>query len=195
MRTRTKKDNSKSVYANRHGIVVRKNGKSSFYKYEQWKPKAGNQMFFQLKKEGLLQYQQQNKRSTDVEVTVDKLELNNVQRQMYRRLMYGLDNYSKQERAEMPSNVLAKIIRDYQKAQKILHVMKAKIFYAAETKLFNAIFTNESQQVKDRDADWMLPIPKEATLNKLGITPKMIVDEFIKRRLLPKNFYQLKPII
>lgn len=195
MRIRTKKDNSKVVSANRHGIVVRKNGKSSFYKYEQWKPKAGNQMFYQLKKEGLVQHQQQSKRSTDVEVTVDKLELNNVQRQMYRRLMYGLDNYSKQERAEMSTDVLVKIIRNYQKAQKILHVMKAKVFYAAETKLFNAIFTDENQQVKDRDADWMLPIPKEATLNKLGITPKMIIDEFIKRKLLPKNFYELKPVI
>lgn len=195
MRTRTKKDNSKVVSANRHGIVVKKNGKSSFYKYEQWKPKTGNQMFYQLNKEGLLQHQQQNKRNTDVEITVEKLELNNVQRQMYRRLMYGLNNYSQQERAEMPTNVLAKIIRDYQKAQKILHIMKAKVFYGAETKLFNAIFTNENQQVKDRDADWMLPIPKDATLNKLGITPKMIVDEFIKRKLLPKNFYELKPII
>ena len=195
MRTRTRKDNSKVVSANRHGIVVKKNGKSSFYKYEQWKPKTGNQMFYQLKKEGLLQHQQQNKRNADVEITVEKLELNNVQRQMYRRLMYGLNNYSQQERAEMPTNVLAKIIRDYQKAQKILHVMKAKVFYAAETKLFNAIFTNENQQVKDRDTDWMLPIPKEATLNKLGITPKMIVDEFIKRKLLPKNFYELKSII
>lgn len=152
-------------------------------------------MFYQLKKEGLLQHQQQSKRSTDVEVTVDKLELNNVQRQMYRRLMYGLDNYSKEERAEMSTDVLVKIIRNYQKAQKVLHVMKAKIFYAAETKLFNAIFTDENQQVKDRDADWMLPIPKEATLNKLGITPKMIIDEFIKRKLLPKNFYELKPVI
>ena len=37
---------------------------------------------------------------------------------MYRRLMYGLDNYSKQERAEMSTDVLAKIIRNYQKAQK-----------------------------------------------------------------------------
>ena len=26
--------------------------------------------------------------------------------------------------------------------------MKAKVFYAAETKLFNAIFTDENQQVK-----------------------------------------------
>lgn len=195
MRTRTRKDNSKVVSANRHGIVVKKNGKSSFYKYEQWKPKTGNQMFYQLNKEGLLQHQQQNKRNADIEITVEKLELNNVQRQMYRRLMYGLNNYSQQERAEMPTNVLAKIIRDYQKAQKILHVMKAKMFYAAETKLFNAIFTNENQQVKDRDTDWMLPIPKEATLNKLNITPKMIVDEFIKRKLLPKNFYELKSII
>ena len=42
--------------------------------------------------------------------------------------------------------------------------MKAKVFYAAETKLFNAIFTDENQQVKDRDADWMLPIPKEQLL-------------------------------
>jgi hypothetical protein len=36
-------------------------------------------------------------------------------------------------------------------------------------------------------------LPKNATLKKLNISTRDVINEFIKRKLLPKNFYQLSP--
>ena len=45
---------------------------------------------------------------------------------MYRRLMYGLDNYSNEERAVMSPVQITKIIKEHEKAKRYLHIMKAK---------------------------------------------------------------------
>jgi len=34
-------------------------------------------------------------------------------------------------------------------------------------------------------------LPRTATLNKLGIDTKTIIDEFIKQNILPSDFYNL----
>jgi hypothetical protein len=38
-----------------------------------------------------------------------------------------------------------------------------------------------------------MDLPKSATLRSLGISTKEVIDEFIKRRLLPQNFFTITP--
>lgn len=135
----------------------------------------------------------QNKitRSNNVKRTqeqVEKIHLNMVQRQMFRRLMYGLKEYSPEQIASFSPSTLSRIVSDYNKAKQYLHVLKAKKLFAGETKIINAIFgTNIGQ----KDYEWYLDLPKSATLRNLGISTKDVIDEFVNRKLLPKNFLML----
>jgi hypothetical protein len=132
----------------------------------------------------------QNK-SKRVQETADKLHLNLLQRSMYRRLMYGLKEYTPEQIANMSPVSISKVVSDYQKAARALHIMKAKVHYKNETKLVRAIFPHA--KIGEKDFDWLMELPKSATLKKLGISTKEVVDEFIKRRLLPNNFHNLTP--
>lgn len=122
---------------------------------------------------------------------LQKIHLNLVQRQMYRRLMYGIKEYTPEQIASMSPSTISKIVEDYKKAKRALHVLKAKKYFAAETKLMNALFPN--QNIGSKDFDWYLDIPKNVTLRSLGIGTKQVIDEFISRKLLPKNFYTINP--
>jgi len=135
----------------------------------------------------------QNKitRSNSVKRTqeqVEKIHLNMVQRQMFRRLMYGLKEYAPEQIASFSPSTLSRIVSDYNKAKQYLHVLKAKKLFVGETKIINAIFgTNIGQ----KDYEWYLDLPKSATLRNLGVSTKDVIDEFINRKLLPKNFLQI----
>jgi len=124
-----------------------------------------------------------------IQETQDRIHLNLIQRQMYRRLMYGLTEYSPEQIASLSPISISRIVNDYNKASRALHVMKAKKLYKNETNLVNSIFSHVN--IGEKDFDWLLELPKSATLKKLGITTREIIDEFIKRRLLPRNFYTL----
>lgn len=120
---------------------------------------------------------------------LEKYHLNMIQRQMFRRLMYGLKEYTPEQVAAMSPFSISKIVEDYKKAKRALHILKAKKYYHAETKLMNAIFPTFN--IGSKDHDWFLEIPKNVTLRSLGISTKEVIDEFIKRKLLPKNFHQI----
>jgi hypothetical protein len=120
---------------------------------------------------------------------LDTMQLNMPQRQMYRRLMYGMKNYDDHERSGMSNRAIARVEKDSLTASRAMHVLKAKRFYDLETKLCKAIFPHA--RIGENDRDWFLELPKTATLKKLGIGTREIIDDFIKRKLLPENFYSI----
>ncbi|NCD06250.1 MAG: hypothetical protein EOL97_09030 [Spirochaetia bacterium] len=131
-------------------------------------------------------------RSKKCNDTLERVDLNIIQRQMYRRLMYGIYDYESEQIGAMSHATIVKIVLDHEKAKRLLHVMKAKKYYEAEDKLINAILP-KAKQVSKKDHNWFLPLPKDATLRKLGISTKQIIDRFIEKNLLPKNFYEITP--
>jgi hypothetical protein len=161
--------NHSSITATSQGVVTYdKNGRGNLQKYANtYQAKSGYK----------------NKKVQDA---AERIHLNLVQRQMYRRLMYGLKEYSAEQMAAMSPSVISQVVLDYQKASRALWVMKAKVYYKNETNLIKSIFPHA--KIGEKDADWQVDLPKSATLKKLGISTKQIIDEFIKRRLLPKNF-------
>jgi len=103
--------------------------------------------------------------------------------------MYGLKEYTPQQISIMSPQTITEIVENYKKSTRVLHIMKSKKFYKNETDIIRAIFP--SANIGEKDFDWLLELPKNATLKKLGISTIDIIDEFIKKRLLPKNFYKL----
>ena len=134
------------------------------------------------------------KRTQNIETTrnrVQKVHLNLIQRQMYRRLMYGLKEYTPEQIASFSPQTIEKIVDDYKKTKRYLHILKAKKLYSAETKIINAIFPHA--KIGSKDYDWFLDLPKSATLRSLGISTKDVISELIRRKLLPRNFFELTP--
>jgi len=121
----------------------------------------------------------------------ERLHLNLIQRQMYRRLMYGLKEYNPEEIASLSPPSIAKIVDDYKSAKRAIHVLKSKMYYGAETKLLTAMM--KRTDIGKHDYDWYLDLPKNLTLRKLNISTIDVVSDFIRRKLLPKNFFNLTP--
>lgn len=164
----------KVISATPQGLLFQEKGRPVFKRYE-------NTYQHKVK--------QKSNYNKKVQNTIDSIELNLVQREMYRRLIYGLKDFTPEQVETMSPRTKYQLIVDFSKAQKVLNVMKAKKLYQAETKLFNAMLPIKTG---DRDSDWLLEIPKQYTLKKLGISVRDIINEFIDKNLLPKNFFELK---
>ena len=161
-----------TITATKQGIIVNeKNGKKYFKKYED-----------SYHKKSL----HKNKK---VNNTVERIHLNELQRSLYRKLMYGLKEYSKEELSIMNHKTIHKVVINHEKALRFLHILKAKKYYKNETNVINAIFPNA--KIGEADSEWLIPLPKKITLKKLGISTKTVIEEFIKRSLLPPDFLKL----
>jgi len=117
-----------------------------------------------------------------------RLTLNEIQIPMYTRLM---KKYTESEMSFMKPWIKKALAEDYRKAQFLLRKMKFDKQYNAETKIVNAMFPHMKIGTKLIDYLYKNDLPKEVTLRSLHISQQEVVDEFIKNRLLPKNFYEL----
>jgi hypothetical protein len=170
-----------SVTATSTGVVyIYENGGSSFEPYDKKNPEL-------ILKTGKFK---DTKLAEKKPKQRENFHLNLIQRQMYRRIMYGLKEYSPEQIAIMGPTVERKIIKDFGEGRKAIHVMKAKKLYSVETRLINAMFQHIGNIGKN-DHEWMLEIDKKYTLTNLQIGVGEIVEEFIQKRLLPKTFHQL----
>src|SRR5690606_22780040 len=122
---------------------------------------------------------------------LENVQLNMIQRSMYRRLMYGLREYTPEQIAAMGPEFQSQIDRDHKKTKQVLHVMKSKRLYSVETRLINAMFQHIN--IGKRDHEWMLEIDKKHTLKSLGISTRDVINELINRKLLPVNFFNITP--
>lgn len=173
--------NFQSVTATATGVVyVYENGTSRFESYSRTKPKLKIRTG-KFKDTSMAAKRTRNR---------DNFHLNMIQRQMYRRIMYGLKEYSPEQILIMGTAIEKRIVKDYCEGRKAIHVMKAKKLYGVETRLINAMFQHIGN-IGKYDHEWMLEIDKKYTLTNLQIGVGEIIDEFVKQKLLPKNFYQL----
>lgn len=115
------------------------------------------------------------------------IELNFVQNQLYKRLLYGLYELSPEQLSTLPLRDINTINLNCKKARKIIHIMKCKKYYYAENLLFSKIFPELN--IGKYDKDWLiLTVPSNVTLKSLNIKIKDIIEQFIEHKLLPKNF-------
>ena len=116
--------------------------------------------------------------------------LNPVQRKLYRTVMYGFRELTEDEFRKLTPQEKSRISANFRKGKRVLHVMKCKKFYNAENKLLNGIFAHI--KIGSSESEYTnIELPRTATLNKLGINTKDIIDEFIKSNVLPQSFYSL----
>lgn len=151
-----------------------------------------------------------------------RMEMNIVQSNMFRRLMYGLGGYSKMEISSMSANCRRTIKRDHAQAAELIRRMKYDRVYGKIDQIFNSLlapdqaltYTGADTEHSDRRNGWIActglrnesavsctPFSYEQdgrhtslpTLRQLGIQTHDIVDLFISRGLLPQEFRRITP--
>lgn len=113
-------------------------------------------------------------------------EMNQIQRSMYRRLLYGINDFTPQEISTMNESTIHCINRDHRKAMELVNKMKYEIVYGAYNKLLAVMFPKAKFSFYTDGQDVTLP-----TLKELKIGTFQVVDCWINGKLLPENFYCL----
>ena len=117
---------------------------------------------------------------------------NALQESMYRRVMYGLREYSQEQLAGMNGAERAKIVRDHGKCERLVHRLKVETVHGPATRLINACFPHLRDKIGTKASDYLLKLPPGATLNKLRIEARTVAELLVTHRLLPRNFFSLQ---
>jgi hypothetical protein len=155
----------KTITATKNGISINyevRGKKSSFIRYDE-----ANQ-------------QQQSTRSENF------FEMNVIQRNMYRRLFYGMEAFSAEEVKTMSKIDISKVTRDHSKATKIVNQLKYQKYFGDYNKLLSVLFPHVKLDFYKDGQDVSLP-----SLKELKITTVDIIDKWVEEKLLPENFYNL----
>jgi len=143
---------------------------------------------------GLLsEYQTQPKNLVQ---TITYTKLNPYQHFLFKRVLHGLNVYSKDEIGKMHWDKKRRIKKVWQRGQNELNMWKQVICNKRSNQIFS-IFTN-SQLAKDFVAtsvnDVDLTYKNKLTLKDLGLTYDDLMLFYMSKGLLPKNFLSLKPV-
>lgn len=127
----------------------------------------------------------QNTRQTSQKFS-NRLNLNPIQRTMYRRVMYGLTEFTPEEIKSMEKQTVKLIELDNKRAKHVIEKLKYDMYYGPVDKLFNAIFPHV--QIGSKPYDYFVPLP---SLKELKISTYKVCETLIEAGLLPKNFFNL----
>jgi hypothetical protein len=131
------------------------------------------------------------KKSTETVYEVDPY--NRTQNLIYKRTMFGLNLYSKEELKAMHPAKIKKIKKTHRKAQHVLNIWKQEKVIETTNVIFS-IF-NKSPLCSEIIQAYSEPDPKfvsRVSFKELGITKQDIVDKLLQEKVLPYNFETLK---
>ena len=137
-------------------------------------------------KSSFIPYEQTAFESTRSHVGQNILILNDIQRNMYRKLMYGMKNYTSEQIETMPQTMIFQIEKDHMRATNVINKLKYQRVYGAYNKLLSVIFPHVELDYYTDGKYVSLP-----SLRELKISTRNIIDAWIENKLLPLNFYNL----
>lgn len=118
--------------------------------------------------------------------------LNSYQYFLYRRCLFGLDVYPKEEIELMGKFIKGRIMRIHYKSLEVLNLFRQRVLIAITDKLVRDMFSQWTR------AEFLLgrtePHPKfkcELSFSSLGITREKIARELVDKTCLPSDFYSL----
>jgi len=125
----------------------------------------------------------------------EKDPFNGHQNFLYNRALYGLSIYAPEEIKEMPVEKKKRIVRIHKKAQTVINLWKQEIVNAAANRFFTNIFpdmeithTLVNYYGIEGDPEHV----NNLSFKMLKISKQEVVNKLIEKKVLPKNFNQLK---
>lgn len=117
--------------------------------------------------------------------------LNEVQNFLYKRALFGLGIYTKQEIRQMHTKKKGKIRRIHLRTQRELNLWKQSLIIES-TNQFLELFPNSplaQEIIKDSTTDPLLS--NNFTFRDLGIKKEHVVEKLLEAGILPNNFYDI----
>ena len=145
-------------------------------------------------KQGKLQEQIQKYLLTSQTVmSYEQDKYSKYQNYLYKRALYGLNSFEKEEVLKMCSKKKRRINNVYIKAQNVINILKQKITIKYTNDLFTSLFPN-SQLTKElvNNFDVDVNFKNSLTFKDLRLNKDHIITIFIAEGVLPKNFLSLK---
>lgn len=121
---------------------------------------------------------------------------NSRQNFLYKRALIGVGIYNKKEIDEMSNEKLKRINKIHRKTQTILNLWKQEVLIGKSNKLIAGLFSvPQYGLLKEILNDTAIDKEFVCTLSfkDLGITKNSVINRLITEKILPKNFYELKP--
>ena len=118
----------------------------------------------------------------------EMLYMNDIQRSMYRKLMYGMDDMSFQQIKSLSKDEEFSIIRNHMHTKEAINRLKYEKYYKDVNKLLSVIIPNSVFGYKYDGNYYDYPLP---SLRQLKISTRQVINTLISNKLLPDNFYEL----
>lgn len=112
---------------------------------------------------------------------------------LYRRALYGLQAFPKEEVKYMDWRKKKRIVKVQKRARKVLNALKQEVVIAYTNSFFATLYN--STLARDLIQNFSEPDPNvedEFTLKELNLTKVDVANRFIEVGILPKDFYELK---
>ncbi len=139
---------------------------------------------------GLLSDYQLNRPSLLFELEYTKL--NPYQHFLFKRVLHGLNIYSKQEVDEMHWDKKRRIKKVWYKGQQAINELKQYVVYKQTQKIFSIFKGNIGEGITNTPFQYLEEYKNKLTLKELGLTYEDVILKFMSLGLLPKNFLLLK---
>lgn len=126
---------------------------------------------------------------------VQQESLNDYQNFLYNRALFGLSVYSQEEIREMRKDKRQRIMKVNRRARQILNLWKQEIVSSWSNQLFLALFPNAPitqtlvEMTNDTDPEYV----NNMSFRDLRITKAQIISKLVAEKILPSDFYTLKP--
>jgi hypothetical protein len=137
-------------------------------------------------------YEEYLQAKTVVQV-IDYTKLNPYQHFLFKRVLHGLNMYSKDQVKKMHRDKKRRIIKVWKRGQAVLNKWKQiisnkKINYY----LYKTFGENAKAFLEIPETDYLPDYKCKASLKDLGIRYEDVILMFIQEKLLPRNFFELK---
>lgn len=132
----------------------------------------------------------------NVKQVYEKDPYNSRQNFLYKRALIGVGVYNSAEIADMSNDKLKRINKIHRKTQTVLNLWKQEVLIGKSNKLIAGLFSvPQYGLLKEILNDTAIDKEFVCTLSfkDLGITKNSVINRLITEKILPKNFYELKP--
>lgn len=144
-------------------------------------------------------YQLEGNKLNNRKFTTPESPYNIYQNFLYNRALYGLTVFSKEELAVMHWGKKKRITKVHLRTKKVLNIWKQEIVNGIFERFFKPKFTDsktecgrEFIELYSNETDPELE--NRISFSILGLGKKDIISKLIQQDILPKNFYELKPV-
>ena len=119
--------------------------------------------------------------------------LNPYQHYLFKRVLHGLNMYSKEEVQKMHWDKKRRVSKVWKRGQNVINELKQYVCFQRSNSLFSIFAKSDAgQEILNQPFEYLPDYNNKMSLKELDLRYEDIILKFIEKGLLPKNFLLLK---